>query len=146
MVADRDARVGIVEAVLARGDRAWASAITGDVWHPRLLALVPADRLDDAATDQLAEATTRQLPAVVAAVPVPWGPGFSRAVLQRLTADKDAATLLPALTVPLATGLDPLTRPALDAWAATLDPDVRHRVARISQFLALTPEIQETFR
>jgi hypothetical protein len=145
-ITDQDVRVGIVEAVLARGDRDWAVAITGDVWHPGLLALLPADRLDAAATDQLAKATPRQLVRVVDSVPAPWGPGFSQAVLRRLAAEKDARTLLPALTVPLATGLDPMTRPALDTWAATLDDDVRRRLIPISQFLVLLPEIQESFR
>jgi hypothetical protein len=144
-ITDQDARLGILEAVLARGDRDWAAAITVDVWHPRLLALLPADRLEAAATDQLTRATTRQLSSVVGAVPVPWGPGFSRAVLRRLAAEKDASTVLLALIVPLATGLDPRTRPALDAWAATLEPDVRRRVTPINQFLVLLPEIQESF-
>jgi Family of unknown function (DUF5691) len=144
-VTDRDARVGIVEAVLARGDRSWAAAIVADVWHPDLLALVPPERLDVSATSQLARATNQQVPAVVAAVPKPWGPAFSRAVLQRLTAEKDPSALLNQLGTHLATGLDPVTRPALDKWADKLDPGGRERVARISQFLVLLLEIPEAF-
>lgn len=146
MVADRDARVGIIEAVLARRDRAWAAAIVADVWHPDLLALVPAERLDAAASSQLARATSQQVQAVVTAVPRPWGPAFSRAVLQRLTAEKEPATLLSQLSTQLATGLDPASRPALDKWAGKLEPAPRERVARISQYLVLLLEIPEAFR
>jgi hypothetical protein len=146
MVTDSDARVGIVEAVLARGDHAWATAIVADVWHPGLLALVPADRLDASATRQLARATGPQVAAVVSAVPTPWGPAFSRAVLQRLTSEKDPAALLGQLGTRLATGLDPAMRPALDRWATKLERGARERVARISQYLALLVEIPEAFR
>jgi len=147
MVSERDARVGIVEAVRARGDHAWATAIVADVWHADLLALVPAEQLDASATRQLARATSQQVAAVVTAVPRPWGPGFSRAVLQRLAADKDPAALLGQLGTHLATGLDPTTRPALDRWAQKLEPGAaRERVARISQYLVLVLEIPEAFR
>ncbi|MFL6134800.1 MAG: DUF5691 domain-containing protein [Nocardioidaceae bacterium] len=146
MVSERDARVGIVEAVRARGDHAWATTIVADVWHPDLLALIPAERLDAIATTQLVRATSQQVAAVVTAVPGPWGPAFSRAVLQRLTAEKEPAALIGQLGIHLATGLDPTTRPALDHWALKLEPGARERVARISQYLVLVLEIPEAFR
>jgi hypothetical protein len=146
MVTQRDARAGIVEAVLARRDSAWASAIVADVWHPGLLALLPTEQLDAAAARQVATATPEQVITVVAAVPAPWGPAFSRAVLQRLKAEKEPTILVTQLTIRLATGLDPVTRPALDKWAAGLGSGARERVARISQYLALVPEIPEAFR
>jgi hypothetical protein len=146
MLAQPDAKVGIIEAILARGDSAWAAAVVGDVWHPGLLALVPPERLDGSAARQLASATTaEQLISVVAAVPVPWGPAFSRAVLKRITAEKDPSLLVAQLSMRLATGLDPVARPALDTWAATLEGGARERVARISQYLALVTEIPEAF-
>ena len=146
MVTQRDARAGIVEAVLARRDSAWASAIVADVWHSGLLSLLPTEQLDAAAAQQVATTTPEQLIIVVAAVPAPWGPAFSRAVLQRLKAEKEPTILVTQLTIRLATGLDPVTRPALDKWAAGLEPGARERVARISQYLALVPEIPEAFR
>ena len=143
----KDVKVGIVEAVLARGDAEWAAALVGEVWHPRLLALLPAEVLESTATRQLAVAATyEQLMAVVAAVPAPWGPAFSRAVLKRLAAEPDPMVLVSRLTTQLATGLDPATRPTLEKWQATLAPGARERVARISQYLALVPEIPEAFR
>lgn len=146
LVTQTDARAGIVEAALARGDNVWASAILADLWHPGLLALVPPAERDAAATRQLAVATKAQLVPVTAAVPPPWGPAFSRAVLQRLMAEKDPSMLVAQLSAVLATGLDPVTRPALDAWAARLDVGARERVLRISQYLALVLEIPEAFR
>jgi hypothetical protein len=148
MLTERDAKVGIVEAVLARGDAAWADALVADVWHPGLLALLSTDRLEAAATRQLGvAATTEQLIAVVSAVPGPWGPTFSRAVLKRLAADQDpmVMVLVSRLTAQLAAGLDPSVRPALEKWMAGLLPGPRERVARISQYLALVPEIPEAF-
>lgn len=145
MVTEQDARVGIVEAVLARGDTEWAAAIVADVWHPGLLALVPAEKLDAAATSQLSRATAAQVVTVIGAVPGPWGPAFSRAVLKRLAAEKDPTMLISQLAIRLATDLDPVSRPALDKWAAGLEPGARERVARISQYLALVPTIPEAF-
>jgi hypothetical protein len=146
MVTEQDARVGIVEAVLARGDADWATAIVADVWHPGLLALVPSEKRDAAATSQLSRATAQQVVTVIGAVPGPWGPAFSRAVLKRLMAEQDPTMLVSQLAVQLATGLDPVTRAALDKWAAGLAPGARERVARISQYLALVPTIPEAFR
>ena len=147
MLTEQDARVGIVEAVLARGDSEWAAAIVVDVWHPGLLDLVPAERLEATATRQLGVAATlEQLVAVVSAVPAPWGPVFSRAVLQRQTLEQDAIVLVSRLTAQLAAGLDPATRPALEKWMEGLAPGARERVARISQYLALVPTIPEAFR
>jgi hypothetical protein len=91
-------------------------------------------------------ATMEQLMAVVAAVPPPWGHVFGSAVLKRLMAEPDPMVLVTRLTTHLATGLDPATRPALEKWQATLAPGARERVARISQFLALVPQIPEAFR
>jgi hypothetical protein len=146
MITQPDARAGIVEAVLARRERRWATAIVDDVWHPGLLTMLPAELVDGAAVRQLGAATPAQIPLVVRAVPAPWGPAFSRAVLQRLMAEKNPALLVGQLTVQLATGLDPVTRPALDNWAAGLAFGARERVARISQYLALVSEIPEAFR
>jgi len=146
MLDQRDARVGIVEAVLARRDEAWAAAVVADVWHPGLLALLPTERLEATATRQLEVAAThQQLTTVVAAVPAPWGPAFSRAVLQRLEAEQDPMVLVGRLTTQLATGLDPAVRPALETWMATLLPGARERVSRISQYLVLVPEIPKAF-
>jgi hypothetical protein len=147
MVADRDARAGIVEAVLARGDATWAAAVIADVWHPGLLVLLPPERLEATASRQLGVAATPwQIEAVVSAVPAPWGPVFSHAVLQVLAAEKEPIVLVSRLTARLAAGLDPATRPALEKWMGSLAPGARERVARISQYLALVPEIPEAFR
>lgn len=146
-VTQQDARVGIVEAVLARGDADWATAVVADVWHPGLLALLPAARLETVATRQLAVAATlEQRVAVVSAVPGPWGPAFSRAVLEVLRAEPEPLVLVSRLTTTLAAGLDPAVRPALESWAATLAPGTRERVGRLCQYLALVPEIPEAFR
>jgi hypothetical protein len=146
MLDQRDAKVGIVEAVLVRRDAAWAAAVIADVWHPGLLALLPTERLEAAATRQLgAAATPEQLVTVVSAVPGPWGPAFSRAVLQRLMAEPDPTVLVSRLTSQLAAGLDPAVRPALETWMATLLPGARERVSRISQYLVLVPEIPKAF-
>jgi hypothetical protein len=147
-IASQDARVGIAEAVLARRDTTWAAALVEDVWHPDLVALVPPEQRDTVAASQLARATTpQQVVVVVNAVPAPWGPAFSRAVLQRLGSDKQPALLLGQLGTRLATGLDPVTRPALEAWARTLDdPGARDRVSRVVQYLTLVTELPEAFR
>jgi hypothetical protein len=146
LVTEQDAKVGIVEATLARGDSAWAAAIVSDVWHPGLLALLPDDRLEATATRQLGVAATlEQLIAVVSAVPAPWGPAFSRAVLQRLAAEPEPIVIVSRLTAQLAAGLDPVVRPAIEKWMAGLAPGARERVGRISQYLALVPEIPEAF-
>ena len=55
-------------------------------------------------------------------------------------------SLLAQLGSRLATGLDPVARPALEKWAATLTGAARDRVARTVQYLALVPEIPEAFR
>jgi hypothetical protein len=146
LLDQRDAKVGIVEAVLARRDPAWAAAIVADVWHPGLLALLPAERLEATATRQLGTAATlEQLVAVVSAVPAPWGPAFSRAVVQRLKAEPDPMVLVGRLTSQLAAGLDPGVRPTLETWMATLLPGARERVSRITQYLVLVPEIPKAF-
>ncbi len=146
LVTQPDARAGIVEATLARSDSAWAGAIVAEVWHPRLVALLPPAERDALGTRQLASAAPAQVVPVVRAMPAPWGPAFSRAVLERLQAEKDPALLVAQLTSDLALGLDPLARPALDTWAARLDSAPRERVLRISQYLALINEIPEAFR
>ncbi|QIG45015.1 hypothetical protein G5V58_21580 [Nocardioides anomalus] len=147
-LASQDAKVGIAEAVLARRDTTWAAALVEDVWHPDLVALVPPEQRDAVAASQLARATSpQQVVVVVNAVPAPWGPVFSRAVLQRLGSDRQPALLLGQLGTRLATGLDPLARPALEAWARTLDdPGARDRVSRVIQYLTLVTEIPEAFR
>ena len=147
MLDQRDARVGIVEATLARRDAAWAAAIVADVWHPGLVALLPVEQREATAARQLGVAATMEhLIAVVSAVPAPWGPTFSRAVLQLLVAQQDPMVLVSRLTTHLAAGLDPAVRPTLDAWMAGLAPGARERVARIHHYLALVPEISEAFR
>ncbi|GMA86240.1 hypothetical protein GCM10025868_14900 [Angustibacter aerolatus] len=45
--ADADARAGVVEAVVARGDAEWAEVVVRDAWHRDLLALLPADVVDE---------------------------------------------------------------------------------------------------
>jgi hypothetical protein len=146
MVDQADARAGIVEAVLARGDQAWAAPIAENVWHPRLLSLVPAERMDVIACRQLANASTAaQVVSVVSAVPTPWGLEFSRAIVKRLLAEKDPSVLLAQLSSQLAGGLDPATRPSLEQWRDRLEGGSRDRVVRICQFLSLVAEIPEAF-
>lgn len=145
-ITSPDVRTGIAEAVLARGDRDWAAAIVADVWRPDLVALVPDDLRDRVAADQLERATTgQQVVAVVSAVPVPWGPGSSRALLRRLGTEQRPALLLTQLGTKMALGLDPVTRPALEAWARTLDHADRERLSRTLAYLALVPDTEEAF-
>lgn len=146
LITEQDARAGLVEAVLARRDRAWATVIVADVWHPGLLALLPVEQLDTVATRQLTDATTAQVVAVVRAVPKPWGPAFSRAVIRVLMSEKDASLLLSLLWIQLATSLDGSARPSLETWVARLDGSARERVSTIHQYLSLLLEIPEAFR
>ncbi len=145
MLSQPDARAGIVEAVVSRRDPAWAAAVAADVWRPQLLRLLPRDQVDAVAARQLERATREQLPTVVDAVPTPWGPQLSRAVLARLTAEKSPEPLTRLLGVQLATGLDPATRPTLEAWRDRLEGTPRDHVTRICQYLALVAEIPEAF-
>lgn len=146
LVTQRDARVGIVEAVLARRDAAWAAAIAVDVWHPELLGMLPRPEMEVVAGRQLKSArTTEQVVSIVRAVPTPWGPAFSRAVLDRLMLERAPGPLISPLVVQLATGLDPTVRPALEKWRDRLDGAPRDRLSRICQYLVLVPEIPEAF-
>ncbi len=146
MIEQPEVRAGIVEATLARGDLAWAAAVAGDLWHPRLLRLLPAEQVDQVATRHLRDATTLdQVATIVTSAPAPWGPGFARGVVERLRGEKGSPLLVNQLVVPLATGLDPVALPALGAWRERLEGGPRDSVGRICQYLALVPALSEAF-
>lgn len=146
MLSQRDARAGLLEAVVLHRDPTWAAALSADVWHPSLLALLPRERVEQVALRHLADAQGAQVHTAVAMAPAPWSVAFSRAVLARLKGAEHPGPLLQHLRAPLAAGLHRDALPALESWAADLEPGPRSAAARISQYVSLVDQIPEAFR
>jgi len=147
MVTDADARAGIRRAVLARRDPAWARALLADTTDPGLLALLPETDREQVALEQLARITAlSQLLGLVPAVPAPWGPRFSKALVERLVRDQDTEYVVGTLLPALAAGLHPDALPAVRSWAERTSDSVRDPAHQLAQFLSITPSITEAFR
>ncbi|MBM7516735.1 DUF5691 domain-containing protein [Nocardioides nitrophenolicus] len=144
LITQPAARAGVLRAVRARGELAWAAAAVAD--SPDLLAVLPVDHQDATALHLL---RTTKAPAAVAAVvrhvSPPWSPALSAAVVDLLRhttpAGGSAAVALPSL----AAGLHPSVRPAVSAWARA-ESRWGSLPADLDQYLSFLPAITEAFR
>lgn len=144
LITQPAARAGVLRAVRARADVAWAGAAVAD--SPDLLAYLPPAEQDAAALHLLrATKAAAGVASVVRHVPPPWSPGLSTAVVDVLRhtapAGGSASLALPSL----AAGLHTSVRPAVSAWARS-----EHRwgslPADLDQYLSFLPAITEAFR
>ncbi|NYD31704.1 DUF5691 domain-containing protein [Nocardioides kongjuensis] len=144
LITQPAARAGVLRAIRARGDVAWATAAAAD--SPDLLAYLPAAEQDAAALRLLR--TTKAaagVAAVVRHVAAPWSPALSAAVVDILRHTAPAAGSA-ALALPtLAAGLHPSVRPAVSAWART-ESRWGSLPADLDQYLSFLPAITEAFR
>ena len=148
--AGADARAGILRAVLARHDAAWAAAMFRSTPDPRLLAAVdPATRIE-LVTEQLRakqRPNTVKLVALIGHVPAPWPLPFSVLVLESIRADSSPVAALVNAGPALATGLHPGAQDHLERWLAGLEdqPQVGAALRTLISFQSLHRSITEAF-
>ena len=144
LITQPAARAGVLRAIRARADVAWATAAVAD--SPDLLAHLPAGD-QDATALQLLRAT--KAPAAVATVvrhvAAPWSPALSAAVVDILRHTAPAAGSASLALPTLAAGLHPSVRPAVSAWART-ESRWGSLPADLDQYLSFLPAITEAFR
>jgi hypothetical protein len=138
------ARAGVLRAIRARADVAWATAAVAD--SPDLLAYLPAADQDAAALHLLrATKAAAGVATVVRHVPPPWSPALSAAVVDVLRHTAPAAGSASLALPTLAAGLHPSVRPAVSAWART-ESRWGSLPADLDQYLSFLPAITEAFR
>lgn len=144
LITEPAARAGVLRAIRARRDLAWAAAAVAD--SPDLLAYLPAAD-QDATALQLLRATKAAagVAAVVRHVAPPWSPALSAAVVDILRHTAPAAGSASLALPTLAAGLDPSVRPAVSAWART-ENRWGSLPADLDQYLSFLPAITEAFR
>lgn len=141
MIEEPDVLAGLRRAARARRDERWARALlraTGDV---DLLPLLPHEEAHEVALPLVTRARPGELTRLLEALPRPWPPATSAAVVERLrTIDHALPHLLPVL----ATGLHPDVRPQLERWAR--GKHAWHDLPDdLVQFLSLVPAITKAF-
>lgn len=150
MINDDDALAGIRRAVLARSDTNWARPLARRLDSPGLLSLLPADERDAMAAERLrrqidlGQIDVGRMAAMINSLPAPWGPKFSRAVIDA-SERTDSAALAPMITT-LAYGLHPSVLPRLREFADARRGHSEAETARnLLQYLTLTYVIPEAF-
>ena len=150
LIDDADAQAGILRAVLARPDPAWAEALIPTSPDPRLLDVLPPDRRREVILAKLrAKARPRALAlaVVIDHLPAPWDAPTSGAVVAAVRADTDPAIVLQQASATLATRLDPTARAALETWLGELEEQPRLAAAlrTLIQYQSVHRSITEAF-
>jgi hypothetical protein len=137
---DDDARRGIVRAVRVRRDVDWARALVPD--HPELLVVLPADERERAAVSLLRPGASYDPIRLATLIPPPWGPDFSRLLVERLMA-RTGTRDVP--TAALARGLHADALPLVRQWDARKH-DWHDLPRDLVRYLSLVTAIPEAFR
>lgn len=145
MINDDDALAGIRRAVLAQSDATWARSLTRRLDSPDLLVLLPDTERDALAAERIQDQTDfGRVTAMINALPTPWGPSFSQAVID--AADRTAGAALAPMITTLAYGLHPSVLPRLREFADVRRGHTEAETARnLVQYLTLTDVIPEAF-
>lgn len=150
LIDDADARAGILRAVVARHDPAWAEALIPTSADPRLLDVLPLDRRREVILAKLragARPRALALAVVIDHLPAPWDAATSGAVVAAVRADTDPAIVLQQAGATLATRLDPTARAALETWLGELEEQPRLAAAlrTLIQYQSVHRSITEAF-
>ncbi|GAA1181770.1 hypothetical protein GCM10009584_24900 [Ornithinimicrobium humiphilum] len=154
LIPSDEARAGVREAVLRRGDRGWAQAIArtrGARRNPLDPAIVAL--LDPAEAERLvlagAEVGGAALATVVQGAPPRWSRALTLGLLDRCRRTRTSADLAPPLVqlVARAGDLHPDGLPVLQDWLATDPPPepARRLLRELVQLLSLYRSIEEAF-
>ncbi|GAA3679942.1 hypothetical protein GCM10022237_43930 [Nocardioides ginsengisoli] len=144
LITQPAARAGVLRAIRARADVAWAMAAVTD--SPDLLAHLPAADQDATALRMLrATKTAAGVAAAVRHVAAPWSPALSATVVDILRHTAPAAGSASLSLPTLAAGLHPSARPAVSAWARA-ESRWGSLPADLDQYLSFLPAITEAFR
>lgn len=144
LITQPAARAGVLRAVRARHDTAWAQAAVADA--PDLLGVLPPAEQDDAALRLLrGHRTPAGVGAVLQHVRTRWSPALSAGVVDVLRHTPPGGVAGSAWLAPLAEALDPSVRPAVSAWARA-DHRWGSLPADLDQYLSFLPAITEAFR
>ncbi|MEI7058111.1 DUF5691 domain-containing protein [Nocardioides sp. CCNWLW239] len=146
MITDPDARAGIISAVIARRDPAWARALVDDVHRGELLEIVPsADReaivlrqiLTGAGSGTGSDGAT--ISARLGTVPGPWSLDFSRTILDLLSSRERELTRSVAI---LAARMPPEIVPDLHRLPDSLAKQRNQLIQHLSLVHAITEAFQ----
>jgi hypothetical protein len=137
---------GWVIAAARQRDAAWSQELLGVRPHPSLLAALPPEKAQLAAIRAMEASADPAVPRLLAAVPGPWSPRLSAAVVRRLRAMKNAVAVETALaTLSLAAG-GPIVA-EVEAWIGDLGPHdrLRHQLRQVAHALSIRQTIAEEF-
>lgn len=144
-----DALAGLRRAAVRRHDAAWAEALLSTRPDPDLLHLLPAGRREQVVLGLLGATDRALLGPLLAAVPGPWSPDLSEAVVADLARRKHPYGHLDDLPL---SRLHLAARPRLERWQARIpessptDKALRRSVRNLVQLHSLRETISEAFR
>jgi hypothetical protein len=141
---------GLRRAAAARDDLPWARALLDHRWDISLGVVLPPEELQGALVQRLAKLPLISVQRDLMAVPRPYGPELSRALLGSWRRSKDPAAPARMFRAALTGALDASVMPDLERWLTSLGPD-GDRVLRITlrdllQEHSLRTSISEAFR